>query len=54
MAVIHAEAKLGELLREIPKQPPIEFSSGNRISLPAGIDKKISHEARKIAGNPGR
>jgi hypothetical protein len=51
-SVIYAEAKLGELLKAIPPKPTIGFSEGNRISLPPGISKAISHQAQTIANNP--
>lgn len=50
-AVIYAEAKLGELLKATPQKPPIGFSEGNRMSLPPGIDKRLSHQAQTIANN---
>lgn len=51
-AVIYAEAKLGELLKGMPPRAPIGFAQGNRMSLPPGISKRISHQAQTIAANP--
>lgn len=53
-AVIYAEAKLGELLRDTPRR--IESSGRGTIeskpSLPSGISKRTSHQAQTIASNP--
>ncbi len=54
--MIYAEAKLGELLKGVPK-PKFDTSingslRGTTETLPAGIDKKTSHQAQTIAANP--
>ena len=53
-AVIYAEARLGELLKGIPRN--IESSGRGTIetkpSLPPGINKRTSHQAQTIAANP--
>jgi hypothetical protein len=48
--VVYAEAKLGELLREIPDKKA--SSGGGTCSLPPNITKKLSHEAQTISNNP--
>jgi hypothetical protein len=55
-AVLHAEAKLGELLEEIPPKPIADGSGkgtfgGREQSLPEGITKKQSHYAQGIYDN---
>lgn len=49
-SVINAEAKLGELLKAIPKKKATS-GRGSR-SLPKGITHKTSHQAQTIADNP--
>ena len=49
MAVIHAEAKLGQLLK--PLANPTSSRRGTR-QLPEGINKKTSHRAQTIFDNP--
>jgi hypothetical protein len=53
----HAEAKLGELLKEIPPKPIADGSGkgtfgGREQSLPEGITKKQSHYAQELAEHP--
>lgn len=57
-AVIYAEARLGELLKGIPKP---KFDAvingslrGTTETLPVGINKKMSHQAQTIASNPDK
>lgn len=50
-AVIYAEAKLGELLKAMPRQYPLG-SPGQTKTLPTGISKRTSHQAQTIAANP--
>ena len=51
IAVVYAEAKLGELLEKIPKKyDKLGNTQKTHLpSLPKGIDKKISHEAQTLA-----
>lgn len=53
-AVIHAKAKLGELLAAIPPKRDKQGSSKRTSlpSLPSGISKRTSHQAQAIAANP--
>jgi len=55
-AVIYAEAKLGELLKAIPKpkfDKPVNGSlRGTTETLPPGVSKRTSHQAQTIAANP--
>ncbi|MFZ2399633.1 MAG: hypothetical protein WAW31_13335 [Smithella sp.] len=46
--MMDAEARLGELLKENPPNPPIGFARGNRMSLPPGISWQMSHHAQTI------
>jgi N6-adenosine-specific RNA methylase IME4 len=48
-AVIYAEAKMGELLKGSSKGT---FKKGGETSLPPGLSKRTSHQARTIADNP--
>jgi len=52
-AVIYAEAKLGELLKAIPKpkfDKPVNGSlRGTTETLPPGVSKRTSHQAQTIA-----
>jgi len=53
VAMLHAEAKLGELLKNLPPKKPIKLSDGSLNgtigSLPDGITKKQSHHAQTLA-----
>jgi phage N-6-adenine-methyltransferase len=49
IAVIHAEAKLGELLKSSTRGT---FKKGGETSLPSDVTKKTSHQAQTIAANP--
>ena len=53
-AVIYAEAKLGELLKAMPKTESARSSRKGKSSrvLPKGITYKASHKAQTIAANP--
>lgn len=49
-AVIHAEAKLGELLKAIPRQGNnLSSLGGTKPTLPSGVSKRTSHQAQTIA-----
>ena len=55
-AILYAEAKLGELLREI-KPKYVGFVEGTRVpkqvkTLPENITKKQTHHAQQLAENP--
>lgn len=50
-AVIYAEARLGELLREIAPKYNLG-SPGKTKTLPDGITKATSHQAQTLASNP--
>ncbi len=53
--LLHAEAKLGEILAAIPKVGITkEYSSrgGTIPTLPAGVSRKDSYLAQQIAKNP--
>jgi hypothetical protein len=53
--VIYAEMRLGELLKEIPRNyvgSPKKTDNAKIPSLPPGISKAISHQAQTIANNP--
>ncbi len=54
-AVLWAEAKLGELLKQINRGTQSRTTEGKfdeGKSLPEGITKKQSHEAQQLANNP--
>lgn len=52
-AVIYAEAKLGELLKAIPRQGNnLSSLGGTKPTLPSGVSKRTSHQAQTIAANP--
>jgi len=52
IAVIHAEAKLGELIRNIDMKGSYTGFSERKTVLPPGISYKTSHQAQTIADNP--
>ncbi|HOG07658.1 MAG TPA: hypothetical protein PK983_06155 [Syntrophales bacterium] len=53
--VIHAAARLGELLAAMPKTGNTLTSTGGRKgSLPPGVSHKTSHQAQTIAANPDK
>jgi len=56
IAVIYAEAKLGEFLAKIPKTESARSSRNGKSSkvLPEEISYKISHEAQTLAKNPDK
>ena len=49
--VLYAEAKLGELLKEVPLTDKRASSAKGTCSLPEGISKKQSHYAQTLADN---
>jgi len=52
-AILWAEAKMGEILKAIPKKGNKYGSTGGTIpTLPEGISKKQSHRAQVLADNP--
>ena len=52
-AVLYAEAKMGEILKNIPIGKRRHTSKGGTIpTLPEGITRKQSHYAQQIAQNP--
>ena len=55
-AVIYAEAKLGELIKALPRTESAPPSLKGRWSkvLPPGVSHKTSHQAQTIAANPER